>query len=156
MGNSKTGASHRSAARLDEIVEVAKALGHPGRLRILAMLRGGELCVCQLTSVLALSASTVSAHLSDLRHAGLVREQKRGKWVYYRLSGDPALDRLVTAVLRQLPDDPQLRDDARVIGELRAVPVDDLCRAGLDLNAVGVRPAPGRVPGRRRPHGHAD
>lgn len=138
-------------AMLSAFVEVAKALGHPARLRMVAMLQDGELCVCQLTSVLGLSGSTVSAHLSDLRRARLVSEQKRGKWVYYRLSDDESMRRLVHEVLRLLADDPQLREDARVIEALRTVPVDDLCRAGLDLIAVGVKPlarvgAKGRIP----------
>jgi ArsR family transcriptional regulator, arsenate/arsenite/antimonite-responsive transcriptional repressor len=136
---------------LAAFVEVAKALGHPARLRAVAMMRDGELCVCQLTSVLGLSRSTVSAHLSDLRRARLVAEEKRGKWVYYRLSDDDSMRRLITEVLRLLTGDPQLREDARVIDALRSVPVDDLCRAGLDLTAVGVRPlacapAKGRTP----------
>ena len=59
-------------ATLPAVVDAVKALAHPGRLRILAMLRGGDLCVCQLTAVLELAASTVSSHLSDLRRAGLV------------------------------------------------------------------------------------
>jgi ArsR family transcriptional regulator len=138
-------------AILGAVVEVAKALGHPARLRMVAMLRDGELCVCQLTSVLGLSASTVSAHLSDLRRARLVSEEKRGKWVYYRLSDDQSMRRLITEVLRLLTDDPRLREDARVIDALRSVPVDDLCRARLDLTAVGVKPlarlaARGRIP----------
>jgi DNA-binding transcriptional ArsR family regulator len=136
---------------LSAVVEVAKALGHPARLRMVAMLQDGELCVCQLTSVLGLSGSTVSAHLSDLRRARLVSEEKRGKWVYYRLSDDESMRGLVHEVLRLLADDPQLREDARVIEALRGVPVDDLCRAGLDLIAVGVKPlarvaAKGRIP----------
>jgi arsenate reductase/ArsR family transcriptional regulator len=118
---------------------------------MVAMLGDGELCVCQLTSVLGLSGSTVSAHLSDLRRARLVSEEKRGKWVYYRLSEDESMRRLVHEVLGLLADDPQLREDARVIEALRSVPVDDLCRAGLDLTAVGVKPlarlaAEGRIP----------
>lgn len=125
---------------LDESVGVAKALAHPGRLRMLAMLREGPLCVCQITSVLGLSGSTVSAHLSDLRRSGLVMEQKRGKWVHYRLSETDSLRTLVEEVLRLVGDDPQVREDARVIEALRAIPVDDLCRAGLDLTAVGVKP----------------
>jgi hypothetical protein len=48
--------------------------------------------------------------------------------------------RLISEVLRLLTDDPQLREDARVIEALRSVPVDELCRAGLDLTAVGVKP----------------
>ena len=54
-----------------DLVRTHKALAHPGRLRILAMLRGGPLCVCQMTAVLKLAPSTVSAHLSELRSAGL-------------------------------------------------------------------------------------
>jgi len=140
---------------LAAFVELAKALGHPARVRMVAMLRDGELCVCQLTSVLGLAGSTVSAHLSDLRRARLVSEQKRGKWVYYRLSEDESMRRFVNEVLRLLADDPQLREDARVIQALRAVPVDDLCRAGLDLIAVGVKPLARITPKGRNPR-HGD
>ena len=70
---------------LPTLVDAVKALAHPGRLRMLAMLRGGDLCVCQMTAVLELAASTVSSHLSDLRRAGLVTERKSGKWVHYHL-----------------------------------------------------------------------
>ncbi len=144
-----------TSSLLDDFVEVAKALGHPARLRIVAMLRDGELCVCQLTSVLGLSGSTVSAHLSDLKQARLVAEQKRGKWVYYRLSEAESMRGLVNEVLRLLEDDPRLREDARVIEALREVPVDDLCRAGLDLIAVGVKPL-ARVPVKGRKPRHVD
>ena len=58
------------AKPLSATVHALKALAHPGRLRILAMLRGGELCVCQMTAVLDLAASSVSAHLADLKRAG--------------------------------------------------------------------------------------
>lgn len=150
-----TTAAFSPPAVLAAFVAVAKALGHPARLRMVAMLRGGELCVCQLTSVLRLSGSTVSAHLSDLRRARLVVEQKRGKWVYYRLSDDESMRRLLNEVLRLLTDDPQLREDARVIEALRSVPVDDLCRAGLDLTAVGVKPL-ARVPAKRRTPRHVE
>ena len=145
-----------AAGGLDGFVEVAKALGHPGRLRILAMLRDGALCVCQITSVLDLSGSTVSAHLADLRRAGLVAERKRGKWVFYRLTEDQSLRGLVRDALRLVTGDPQLSEDRRVVEALRAVPVDELCRAGLNLNAVGVTPAPTRAPATRRGQRHVD
>ena len=74
--------------KLPELVRIHKALAHPVRLRILAMLRRGPLCVCQMTAVLQLAASTVSAHLSDLRRSDLVLERKAGKWVEYRLADD--------------------------------------------------------------------
>ncbi len=68
---------------LDQLTRLHKALAHPVRVRILAMLRGGELCVCQLNAVIGLAPSTISAHLTDLKDAGLVAERKAGRWVHY-------------------------------------------------------------------------
>ncbi len=144
-----------TSSPLGDLVEVTKALGHPARLRVLAMLRDGPLCVCQITSVLDLAGSTVSVHLSELRRAGLVAEQKRGKWVHYRLTTTGRLGRLLRHVLRLVDDDPQIRNDVRVIEELRTIPVDELCRAGLDLRAVGVKRAPVEA-SRGRAHAHVD
>lgn len=68
-----------------------KAVGERTRLRILALLRHGPLCVCQLVDILGLSQPTVSKHLSILGAAGLVEDEKRGKWVFYRLPAAPSL-----------------------------------------------------------------
>ena len=68
---------------------VTKALADIQRLRILMMLRSGELCVCQIIEVLGLAPSTVSKHLSILTQAGLVDFRKEGRWAYFRLP-DPA------------------------------------------------------------------
>ncbi len=123
---------------LPAIVTAAKALAHPGRLRILAMLRSGDLCVCQLTAVLGLAASTVSAHLSELKHAGLVTERKQAKWVFYALSRAEGTAALLGPWFQRLEADSQQQDDARVVRALRAVPVETLCQVGLSLDAAGV------------------
>lgn len=68
--------------------ELFKALSDEIRLRIVALLAHGELCVCDLTEVLELPQSTVSRHLSVLRRAGLVVDRRQGVWSYYRLAGD--------------------------------------------------------------------
>lgn len=119
-------------------VEFHKALANPVRLRILAMLRSGSLCVCQITAVLRLAASTVSAHLAELRRAGLVSERKDGRWVEYRLDDDLATRALIDDVFRDLERDGQLRDDAALLARLRAVPVERLCRVDLDLAQLGI------------------
>lgn len=62
-----------------------KALGDEMRLRIVALLSHGELCVCHIEEALGLSQSNVSHHLSVLRNAGIVEPHRSGKWVYYRL-----------------------------------------------------------------------
>lgn len=69
-----------------DISTITRALADEARLRALAALTRGELCVCQITELLCLAPSTVSRHLSILSHAGLVEQMRRGRWVYYRLA----------------------------------------------------------------------
>jgi len=65
---------------------IFKALGHPARLRIVEELRGGERCVCDLVDVSEGGWSTVSRHLSVLKTAGILEDEKRGLQVYYKLT----------------------------------------------------------------------
>ncbi len=65
--------------------EIFKALGHPARLAMVQALGDGEQCVCDLQAVVGSDMSTVSKHLTVLRHAGLVDAEKRGKQVFYSL-----------------------------------------------------------------------
>ena len=115
-----------------------KALGHPGRLRILAMLRDGGLCVCQVTATLGLAASTVSAHLAELKRAGFVLERKDGRWVKYSLPGDGPAATLLKDAWALLVDDPQIAADRRLVRGLRRVPVEELCRVELDVTRFGL------------------
>jgi len=64
---------------------VAKALAHPSRLLILDALADGEMCVCELTELVGADQSTVSKHLSVLKHAGLVEDRKDGVMTHYRM-----------------------------------------------------------------------
>ncbi len=135
---------------LSSTVHALKALAHPGRLRILAMLRGGELCVCQMTAVLDLAASTVSAHLADLKRAGLVGERKDGRWVFHRLEQGEEAAALLDPVWRAIAGDAQVQADARLLRDLRRVSVEDLCRVDLDLKRLGIKRRPA-VETRARP-----
>ena len=67
------------------LADVAKALSEPNRVRIVAILRLSELCVCEICDALEISQSTLSSHLHILRGPGLVSTRKQGKWVYYAL-----------------------------------------------------------------------
>jgi ArsR family transcriptional regulator len=69
-----------------EIDRIFRALSDKTRLRIMALLQGGELCVCDIVSVLDVPQPTASRHLAYLRRAGLVLTRKEGQWHYYRLS----------------------------------------------------------------------
>ena len=117
---------------LDSRVRLSRALGHPARLRIVAMLRAGELCVCQITEVLQLAPSTVSAHLKELSRAGLIEDRKDGRWVWIGLSQVPAAENCREAMLKDLNGDPQLAADQERVIELRNIAVSDLCRLGYE------------------------
>ena len=61
-----------------EFMNITKALADENRVRMLMALRGGELCVCQITELFGLAPSTMSKHLSMLFQAGLVESRKDG------------------------------------------------------------------------------
>ncbi len=119
-------------SNLESAVDVSRALGHPARLRALAMLRTGELCVCQITAVLGLAQSTVSTHLRELKRARLIAERKVGRWVHFGLSADPDARRWIDVALKSLEGDPQLDADDALVVEIRRLSVSDLCRLGYD------------------------
>lgn len=127
------------ADRLRPLVEAAKGLAHPARLRLVAMLATGELCVCQMTSVLELAPSTVSQHLSVLARGGLVVERKEGKLVFYRLREDAAAEAMLAPLLARLAGDPVVQSDRGIVSRLRKIPIATLCAADLDLVAIGIR-----------------
>ncbi|MFI5168280.1 MAG: ArsR/SmtB family transcription factor [Thermoanaerobaculales bacterium] len=137
------------ATPLDLAIRIHKALGHPVRVRILAMLRGGELCVCQLNAVIALAPSTISAHLGELRDAGLVAERKQGRWVHYRLLAEDAAKTTLAALWPALANDPQVVDDASLLKGLAKLPVEAICRPEFDLAALRKACCP-VLPVRRR------
>ena len=66
--------------------DVFKALGHSSRLLIVDVLGHGERCVADLTELIGSDMSTVSNHLSILRNAGLIMDERRGQQVFYRLT----------------------------------------------------------------------
>jgi ArsR family transcriptional regulator len=65
--------------------KVFKALGHPSRLTIVDELAQGTRCVCELTALVGADISTVSKHLTVLKSAGIVSDERRGSNVYYTL-----------------------------------------------------------------------
>ena len=75
----------RQKARYEARAGVIKAMGHPTRLFIVEELSRGERCVCELTEMVDVDVSTVSKHLSVLKNAGIVQDEKRGSQVFYSL-----------------------------------------------------------------------
>jgi DNA-binding transcriptional ArsR family regulator len=72
-------------ARFKAQARIIKALAHPTRLFIVDELARGERCVCELTDLIGTEMPTVSRHLSVLKNAGILEDEKRGAQVFYRL-----------------------------------------------------------------------
>lgn len=110
-------------------VHIFKALGDETRLRILALLCKGELCVCDLMAVLNLPQSTVSRHLASLRNAGWVEDRRQGVWMHYRLAaGRNRLHRQLAALLAErLQEIPMARADAEKLQKFLATKKEADC-----------------------------
>jgi ArsR family transcriptional regulator len=82
------------AAKLDvsPVSQLFKALADEDRVRIVALLTHGELCVCHIEEALGQSQPSVSRHLAMLRAAGVVESRRDGNWVYYRLAAQSDTD----------------------------------------------------------------
>ena len=110
---------------------VTRALSDPNRVRVLLALRRRELCVCQITELFGLAASTISKHLSVLHHAGLILSHKTERWVYYRLP-----DRHAPVVVREALDwarkslgkSNEAAADSRKLRRILKMDLKEICR----------------------------
>lgn len=103
------------AADLDvrSLSRLFRALADESRLRIVALLTHGELCVCHLESALGLTQSNASRQLGVLRAAGVVDNRRDGSWVYYRLASQEheAATRVIEELTRSFGAQKLLRAD---------------------------------------------
>jgi DNA-binding transcriptional ArsR family regulator len=99
-------------ARFEARAEIIKAMAHPTRLYMVDELSRGERCVCELTEMVGADVSTVSKHLSILRAAGIVADEKRGSQVFYSLRM-PCVLNFFTCVERVLES--RARDQLKVL-----------------------------------------
>lgn len=96
-----------------QYLTIVRALGDENRARILMALRLRTLCVCEITTLLGLAASTTSKHLFLLRQARLIESIKKGRWVYYRLpqNPSPSIRDVLTWTMNELAKSPQIAQD---------------------------------------------
>lgn len=113
------------------LLSITKALADETRLRILMAVRDGELCVCQLISLLGMAPSTISRHLSLLEQAGLIDKRKCGKWAYCRLAGSdaPSLVKGSLSLVRNaLASAPVIARDADRLATIKSQSLEAVCR----------------------------
>lgn len=121
----------KTATTISRVDLLFRAFSDRTRLRILNLLRGGELCVCDLVAVLDVPQPKVSRHLAYLRRAKLVWARKQGLWMYYELA--PAVGkfhaRLIGCLADCFEEVPELRSDREKLnrGECRRGSADRCC-----------------------------
>ncbi len=126
-------------AMLKTVLPIFKALGDENRVRILMALRGGELCACQIIELLGLAPSTVSKHLSILKHAGLVESRKDGRWINFKLASQdnpPARD-VIELVSVSTKNDEQIKFDQKRLKAILSIDPETLCRRQAETRESG-------------------
>jgi len=98
------------SADIQHVTRWLKAMGDETRVRIVALLAHGELCVCHIETATAVAQSVTSRHLGILRAAAIVEARRQGQWVYYRLAAqtDSMCADLLASMVKQFNADPEL------------------------------------------------
>ena len=90
---------------MKDLISIFKALSDETRLRILKLLEGGELCVCDVVAALDMIQPQISFHLRVLKKAALLKGRKQGKWMHYKIDDSDLFKRLIIlSVLEKIPD----------------------------------------------------
>ncbi len=89
---------------LASAADVMKLLGDKTRLTIIAILKQRECCVCELLEVFDTSQPSISQHLRKLKDARLIKEDRRGQWVYYSINSQNDHYGLMEDILKHLPN----------------------------------------------------
>jgi ArsR family transcriptional regulator, arsenate/arsenite/antimonite-responsive transcriptional repressor len=94
----------KSIVELERAANVLKLLGDKTRLTIVGILKQRECCVCEFLEVFDMSQPSISQHLRKLKDAGMVKEERRGQWIYYSLNLQSDLYGLIEDILEHVPD----------------------------------------------------
>jgi ArsR family transcriptional regulator, arsenate/arsenite/antimonite-responsive transcriptional repressor len=99
------------------------ALADENRLRLLYLMKEGEICVCYLQGVLQASQPKISRHLAYLKRAGLVEARRDGKWMHYRLKKlESSQERVLSETLRRLEKEAAIKKDAHRLKQIQCCP----------------------------------
>jgi ArsR family transcriptional regulator len=107
---------------METILQSIKAVSEEIRMRILLLLLDREACVCELMEVFDMAQSKLSHHLINLRNAGLLQGENRGKWHYYRVNTAELSERnseVIRLLSRSLAGDEIIEKDRRTLAAVR-------------------------------------
>jgi ArsR family transcriptional regulator, arsenate/arsenite/antimonite-responsive transcriptional repressor len=94
----------KASIEIENAANIFKLLGDKTRLTIVAILKQRECCVCEFLEVFDTSQPSISQHLRKLKDAGMVKEERRGQWIYYSLNQQNELYEMIQSILKHVPD----------------------------------------------------
>jgi ArsR family transcriptional regulator, arsenate/arsenite/antimonite-responsive transcriptional repressor len=94
----------KSTVEIEKAANLFKLLGDKTRLTIVGILKQRECCVCEFLEVFDTSQPSISQHLRKLKDAGLIKEDRRGQWIYYSVNQKNEIYGLVEEILKHVPD----------------------------------------------------
>lgn len=89
---------------VEKAATILKLLGDKTRLSMMGLLENDECCVCEFVEIFQMSQPSISQHLRKLRDVGLVKEQRKGQWIFYSLNKEHEVYPIVHAILQHIPD----------------------------------------------------
>ena len=99
------------------------ALADENRLRLLYLMKEGEICVCYLQGVLQTNQPKISRHLAYLKRAGLVEARRDGKWMHYRLKNmERSQQKVLSETLRRLEMESAIQKDTQRLRQIQCRP----------------------------------
>ena len=118
---------NKSQVSLEKSAQMFKALGDETRIRILGLLRHGELCVCDLMEILQLPQSTTSRHLAYLKNSSWVVGTRRGQWMYYRYNEATFAHAAAGEIIEFIAGMNQITDDYNALRQYLQEKTSDHC-----------------------------
>ena len=100
---------------MNNLLHIFKAFSDETRLRILKLLEGGELCVCDIVAAINTVQPKISFHLGVLKEAGLIKDRRQGKWIHYSLDASDIFRRfLLLSTLERISPETVMEDIKRL------------------------------------------
>ncbi|MBM7539943.1 ArsR/SmtB family transcription factor [Amphibacillus cookii] len=90
------------AMNIEETAIILKLLSDKTRLTMLKLLETNACCVCEFVDIFQMSQPAISQHLRKLRDAGIVREERKGQWIFYALNNDHFANQLIMLILAEM------------------------------------------------------
>lgn len=98
---------------MQNVAQILKLLGDKTRLTMIKLLETNDCCVCEFVAIFKMSQPAISQHLRKLRDAGLVKENRKGQWIFYSLNKDNEYYPFLASLLEHLPNqDPLLTENS--------------------------------------------